>query len=71
MIIPCEECICYPICRNKTEVCCSKFVDYTRTLVKNHKEDPTLFSYWKKVNDVLPNISFLREDDGTTRKDDE
>lgn len=70
MIIPCEECICYPMCRNKIEVHCSKFIDYTRTFAKKHREDP-IFVYWEKVNDVLPLVSYLREDDGSTRKDDE
>ena len=65
---PCEECITYVMCKRKVVICCSKFVDYTRTLFGNRSKDPYLTGYWQKVNNILPSASNLREDDGSKRK---
>jgi len=57
MKCPCEECICYAICKNKTHIDCEILAEAIWHSSKNDLR--------KSAKKLLPNIRFLTDNRGT------
>jgi hypothetical protein len=62
MVIPCEECIVYAICRTKEEIVCDKFADYAIHMSAKYNADIRPDSgppdeYWRHLMTIMPYLS--------------
>lgn len=59
VVPPCIECIVLAVCRNRSEIKCNRFYQYSLEIESNyHINGPDSFdAYWTELRETLPNVS--------------